>query len=315
MNDNKKLKMFEDMYRIRLFEEKVSEMFSKGELKGSFHLYLGEEAIAVGTCAALEESDYITSTHRGHGHVLAKGARSDLMMAEMYAKSTGYCKGKGGSMHIAVPELGILGANGIVGAGIPIATGAGLSSKLQKNGKVVISFFGEGASNQGTFHESINIASAFKLPVVFVCENNLYGVGTKQRNVRNIEDIKDRALAYGIEGLAVDGNDVEAVFESARKAVKKARSGEGPTLIEYKTYRWHTHFEGEPDTYRPKEEVREWREKDPIVRYRKVLSRTIDENVLAEIEKKVRDEIDTAVRFAKESPVPSVESALEGVYA
>jgi len=305
------------MLRIRVFEQKVSELFAKGELDGFYHLYIGQEAVAVGCCAALNKDDYITSTHRGHGHVIAKGADICKMMAEIYGKKTGYCKGKGGSMHIAYPELGILGANGIVGAGLPIATGAAMSAKLQNNGRVALCFFGDGASNQGTFHEAINIASAFNLPVIFVCENNLYGVGTRQTKVRKVEDIAIRAQAYDIPGVIVDGNDVEEVYNVVSQAVDRARAKKGPTLIECKTYRWHTHFEGEPDTYRPREEVKEWIVKDPIQNYRERLlqSGVIDTKILNDIEKEVIAEINRAVEFAKNSPMPDTITAIEEVYA
>lgn len=309
--------MYERMLKIRHFEERVRDLFAAGEMPGFVHLYLGEEAVAAGACAALEETDFITSTHRGHGHIVAKGGEVKRMMAELYGKATGYNKGKGGSMHIAAPTLGILGANGIVGAGLPIATGAGLSAKLRGTGQVALCFFGDGASNQGTFHESVNIASAFDLPVVYVCENNMYGVGTKQCDVRNVQDIADRAVGYGIPGLAVDGNDVIAVYEACREAVERARSGKGPTLIECKTYRWQCHFEGEPDTYRSSEEVAAWREREPIEPYR---ARLIEQGVLTEdqadaIEADVGRELDDAVEFARESPLPDPETALEGLWA
>ena len=281
------------------------------------HLYLGQEAVAVGACAALNDDDFITSTHRGHGHIIAKGGDVKLMMAELYGKATGYNRGKGGSMHIADPRLGILGANGIVGAGLPIATGAGLSAKLRKSCQVAVCFFGDGASNQGTFHEAINIAAAFDLPVVYVCENNLYAVGTKQSNVRKVEDIADRAVGYAIPGLAVDGNDVIAVYEACKEAVDRARAGMGPTLVECKTYRWRTHFEGEPDTYRPPEEVEFWLKREPIAPYRQLL---IDQGVLTgaeadAIESNVLEELSQAVEFARTSPLPEPESALEDLWA
>jgi pyruvate dehydrogenase E1 component alpha subunit len=308
--------MYELMLKIRHFEERVRDLFAAGEMPGFVHLYLGEEAVAAGACAALDESDFITSTHRGHGHIIAKGGEMKRMMAELYGKATGYNKGKGGSMHIAAPALGILGANGIVGAGLPIATGAGLSAKLRGTGQVALCFFGDGASNQGTFHESVNIASAFDLPVVYVCENNMYGVGTRQCDVRNVEDIADRAVGYGIPGLAVDGNDVIAVYEACREAVERARSGRGPTLIECKTYRWQCHFEGEPDTYRSPEEVAAWKEREPIAPYR---ARLIEQGVLTEeqadaVEADVVRELDDAVEFARESPLPEPETALEGLW-
>ena len=239
------------------------------------------------------------------------------MMAELYAKETGYNKGKGGSMHIAHPALGILGANGIVSGGIPIATGAALSAKLRQSGQVVICFFGDGASNEGTFHESLNCAAAFSLPVVYVCENNLYAVGTYQPDVRNVEDIADRAIGYGMPGVVVDGNDVVAVYEATNAAVERARQGDGPTLIECKTYRWRAHFEGEPDNYRPPEVVEAWIKREPIAPFRKLL---IEQGVLGEaeldaIDQAVEAELDDAVEFARQSPLPSPESALEGLWA
>jgi pyruvate dehydrogenase E1 component alpha subunit len=319
MNIPKKklVQMYSGMLRIRHFENRVKDLFAAGEMPGFVHLYLGEEAVAVGACSALKDDDYITSTHRGHGHILAKGGEMKYMMAELYGKATGYNKGKGGSMHIAWPKLGILGANGIVGGGIPIATGAAFSAKYRKSGQVAVCFFGDGAASEGTFHESINIASAFDLPVVYVCENNLYGVGTRQRDVRNIEDIADRGAAYGIPGLVVDGNSVIAVYETVSEAVKRARNGKGPTLLECKTYRWRTHFEGEPDTYRPPEEVKAWLKREPIAPYRKELIEqgVIDKTKAEQIEKEVQKELEEAVEFARTSPLPNPETALEGLWA
>ena len=313
----KLLLMYERMLKVRHFEDRVKVLFAAGEIPGNVHLYLGQEAVAVGACAPLNDDDYITSTHRGHGHIIAKGGDVKRMMAELYGKATGYNKGKGGSMHIADPSLGILGANGIVGAGLPIATGAGLSAKLRKSGQVTVCFFGDGASNQGTFHEAINIAAAFDLPVVYVCENNLYAVGTRQSDVRKVEDIADRGVGYDIPGLAVDGNDVVAVYEVCKEAVDRARAGMGPTLIECKTYRWRTHFEGEPDTYRPPEEVEAWIKREPIAPYRRLL---IEQGVLTEaeadgIEANVVKELDEAVEFARQSPIPEPETALQGLWA
>ena len=311
------LLMYERMLKVRHFEDRVKDLFAAGEMPGFVHLYLGQEAVAVGACAPLNDDDYITSTHRGHGHIIAKGGDVKRMMAELYGKVTGYNKGKGGSMHIADPRLGILGANGIVGAGLPIATGAGLSAKLRNSGQVAVCFFGDGASNQGTFHEAINIAAAFDLPVVYVCENNLYAVGTRQSDVRKVEDIADRGVGYAIPGLAIDGNDAIAVYEACKEAVERARAGMGPTLIECKTYRWRTHFEGEPDTYRPPEEVEAWIKREPIAPYRRNL---IEQGVLteaqaAEIEANVLEELDSAVEFARQSPLPEPESALEDLWA
>lgn len=309
--------MLERMLKIRYFEDRVKDLFAAGELPGFVHLYLGEEAVAVGACAVLNDNDYITSTHRGHGHIIAKGGEMKCMMAELYGKATGYNKGKGGSMHIACPELGILGANGIVGAGLPIATGAALSAKLRNSQQVAVCFFGDGASNEGTFHESLNIASAFSLPVVYVCENNLYAVGTRQSDVRKVEDIADRAIGYGMPGLAIDGNNVVAVYEAVKEAVDRARAGGGPTLIECKTYRWRAHFEGEPDNYRPPEEVAAWIKREPIAPFRRLL---VDGGVLTEeeagrIEAAVIAERDEAVEFARRSLLPEPETALEGLWA
>lgn len=317
MEKNLKIKMYTDMWRIRLFEEKVRVLDMEGKLPGFFHLYVGEEAVAVGACSAIHTDDYITSTHRGHGHLLAKGGDPNRAMAELFARETGYNKGRGGSMHIAAPELGMLGANGIVGAGIPIATGAAFSAKYKGNGRVAVCFFGDGASSQGTFHEALNIAAAFKLPVIYVCENNLYGVGTRQTDVRNLEDIARRADAYGMPGVIVDGNDVEAVYAAVMEAADCGRRGDGPTLIECKTYRHYTHFTGEPDTYRPKSEVEAWKAKDPIKGYhaRLIADGISTEDELNQIRQDVNAQINNAVVFAEQSPKPRPESALDDIYA
>jgi pyruvate dehydrogenase E1 component alpha subunit len=309
--------MYARMLQIRHFETRVKELFAAGEMPGFVHLYLGQEAVAAGACAALRDDDYITSTHRGHGHIIAKGAEMKYMMAELYGKATGYNKGKGGSQHIAWPGLGILGANGIVGGGLPIAAGAAFSARLRKSGQVAVCFFGDGASNEGSFHEALNLASAFNLPVIYVCENNLYGVGTRQARVRKIEDIAERAVGYAMPGLVVDGNDVLAVYEAAQEAVERARAGGGPALIECKTYRWRTHFEGERDTYRPPAEVEEWTKREPIAPYRRLL---VERGVISEqeadaIEQRVVSEVEEAVEFARTSPLPAPESALEDLWA
>jgi pyruvate dehydrogenase E1 component alpha subunit len=316
ISNEKLIFMYEQMVRIRYFEERVKDLFAAGEMPGFVHLYLGQEAIASGVCATLNDDDYITSTHRGHGHIIAKGGELSKMMAELYGKVTGYNKGKGGSMHIAWPELGILGANGIVSCGIPIATGAALSAKYRNSSQVTVCFFGDGASNEGAFHESLNAASAFDLPIVYVCENNLYAVGTRQSKVRKIEDIADRAPSYSMPGVVVDGNDVVAVYEVAKEAVERARAGEGPTLVECKTYRWRTHFEGEPDTYRPPEEVAAWRAREPIAPFRKML---IDQKIFKQkdldlIDEAVIDDLDQAVEFARNSPLPRPEDALQDLW-
>lgn len=311
------VKMYRKMLEIRFFEEKVFGLYGQNLVPGTIHLYAGEEAVAVGVCSALSKDDYITSTHRGHGHCIAKGADLKRTMAEILGKKTGYCKGKGGSMHIADFSIGMLGATAVVGAGLPIAVGAGLSARLRKTGQVVACFFGEGASNQGTFHESINMASAWKLPVIFVCENNLYAMGTRQSRIMNIENIADRAVSYGIPGVSVDGNDVLAVYEAACVAVERARRGEGPTLIECKTYRQKGHSRVDPAKYRPREEVEGWLQRDPIKRLRHKLIQTVisTEAELQEIEKEVSSEIEDAVKFAVESTFPAPEEALEDVYA
>lgn len=309
--------MYRKMLEIRHFEEKVFDLYGQNLVPGTIHLYAGQEAVAVGVCANLRKDDYITSTHRGHGHCIAKGARLDKTMAEILGKKTGYCKGKGGSMHIADFSIGMLGATAVVGAGIPIAVGAGLSIKLRGTDQVVACFFGDGASNQGTFHEGINMASVWKLPIIFVCENNLYAMGTRQSIVMAIENIADRAIAYGIPGIVVDGNDVLAVYETTQKAVERARKGEGPTLIECKTYRIKGHSRADPATYRPKEEVQEWLKKDPIAHFRAKLleMKILTEKEADQIQQETVKAVEDAVKFAIESPFPAPEEALEDISA
>jgi len=313
---DKLVEIYRKMVEIRFFEERVFELYAQNLVPGTIHLYAGEEAVAVGVCSALRKDDYITSTHRGHGHCIAKAADLKQIMAEILGKKTGYCKGKGGSMHIADFKIGMLGATAVVGAGIPIAVGAGLSVKLRKAGHVVACFFGEGASNQGTFHESINMASVWKLPVIFICENNLYAMGTRQSRVMAIENIADRAVGYGIPGVVVDGNDVLAVYGAMPEAVERARIGEGPTLIECKTYRRRGHSRVDAAKYRPKEEVEEWLAKDPIRRFKERLlqTNTLTEVEVQQIEKEVSVRIEEAVKFAVESPYPAPEEAIEDVY-
>ena len=316
-SQEKLLGMYETMLTIRAFESKAVDLFADNKLPGFVHLYLGEEAVATGVCANLTDKDFITSTHRGHGHLIAKGGKVDLMMAELFGKATGYCKGKGGSMHIADVDLGILGANGIVGAGQPIATGAAFACKYKKSDAVVVCFFGDGASNRGTLHESINMASIWQLPVVFVCENNLYGISNCQRNHMVVNDVADRAGAYGIPGVVVDGNDVMAVAEAAAEAIARARRGEGPSLIECKTWRWRGHFEGDPGSYKDSAEQAEWLEKDPIPRFARKLTelKYAAPQALEQIQAKVTAQIEAAVEFANTSPDPSPEDALTDVYA
>lgn len=304
------------MKRIREFETKAAELFAEGRIPGFVHLYIGEEAVATGVCANLKDSDYITSTHRGHGHIIAKGGDLKYMFAELFGRETGYCKGKGGSMHIADADRGILGANGIVGAGHNIAVGAGLSAKYRDTDQVCVCFFGDGSTNQGTFHEALNMASIWKLPVIFVCENNLYGISMHQSRHQAIQDVADRAVAYNMPGVVVDGNDVLAVYEAAKEAVDRARNGQGPTLIECKTYRHRGHFEGDPTVYRDEEEVKEWLQKDPIPR---LVEFMLDNNVVTEeeikkIDEEIAAEIEEAIKFAEESPFPPVEAAVEDIY-
>ncbi|MDH5437700.1 MAG: pyruvate dehydrogenase (acetyl-transferring) E1 component subunit alpha [Candidatus Bathyarchaeota archaeon] len=310
------IEVYRKMLEIRRFEEKVYDLYGENLVPGTIHLYAGQEAVAAGVCANLRSDDYITSTHRGHGHCIAKGAQLKRVMAEILGKKTGYCSGKGGSMHIADFSIGMLGATAVVGAGLPIAAGAGLSIRLRKTDQVVACFFGEGASNQGTFHEGINMAAIWKLPVLFVCENNLYAMGTRQSIVMAIENVADRATAYGIPGVVVDGNDVMAVYEAAREAVERARSGKGPTLMECKTYRHKGHSRFDPAAYRPKEEVEEWLKREPITRFRARLleMKTLTEEEADKIEQEVVVAIEEAVRFALESPYPAPEEALEHVY-
>jgi pyruvate dehydrogenase E1 component alpha subunit len=280
---------------------------------------VGEEAVAAGVGAALREDDFITSTHRGHGHVIAKGAELKYMMAELFGRTTGYCKGKGGSMHIADVSIGILGANGIAGGGLPIAIGAGLSAKTRRTDQVTACYFGDGSSNNGTFHESLNFASLYKLPVVFVCENNQYAISTHQTRHQPIKDIAIRAAAYAMPGVIVDGNDVVQVYEETVKAVKRAREKKGPTLIECKTYRWRGHHEGDPnlgERYRTKAEIEPWKKKCPIKRLanKMVQEKIATKSKLDEIEKKILRELDEAVEFANQSPFPELEDIYEDVY-
>ncbi|MGE5623639.1 MAG: thiamine pyrophosphate-dependent dehydrogenase E1 component subunit alpha [Methanocella sp.] len=312
------VEMLRRMLLSRGFEERIKQVYAAGLMAGLAHLYDGEEAVAVGACAALGPDDYLTSTHRGHGHCIAKGGDVRRMMAEVMGRRTGYCKGKGGSMHIFDLSLGILGANGIVAGGVPIAAGAGLAAKLRKTGRVVVCFFGDAATNEGAFHEAVNMAGLWKLPVVFVCENNLYGISVSQMRHQAIKDVSVRGAAYGMPGVVADGMDVLDVYVKVREAVDRARRGEGPTLVECKTYRYGGHHCGEPGTaYRSKEEIASWKERDPIVRFKaEVLGRGfLGETELAALEAEVNAQLDEAVEYGKSSPLPAPEEALEDVYA
>jgi len=318
--ENQLVNFYETMYRMRRFEEEIFEFYKKGMMAGLAHLYMGEEAVATGVCGALNEDDYLGSTHRGHGHLVARGADIKKMMAEILGKETGYSKGKGGSMHIMALDKGILGANGIVGAGIPIATGAAYSAKYRGTNQVAVSFFGDGASNEGTFHESLNMASAWKLPVIYVIENNLYGISVDTRDVTNVTDLADRAKGYGIPGVVVDGMNVVAVYEVAKEAVARARIGEGPTLIECKTYRWQGHHVGDPANYRSRRnpnEKAEWMKKDPVTNLKEkmIKDEVAVEAEIVKIENKVEKEIQEAVKFAAESPYPDVSEAFTDIFA
>ena len=317
LEKDKLVDMYRTMVRIRAFEERVAKEFAAGNIPGFVHLYAGEEAVAVGACANLRPDDYITSTHRGHGHLIAKGGQTDRMMAELYGKRTGYNKGKGGSMHIADIKIGTLGANGVVGAGITIASGAALSASLRKTGQVTICFFGDAASNTSRFHEGINLAAGFNLPVVFVIENNLYGISVRISDVCKLPNLSDRASAYGIPGVTVDGNDVFAVHEAIAQAVARARRGEGPTIVECKTFRQHGHWAGDSQAYIAQDEIEAWRKKDPIPRFRsKLIEMSIlNEDKACEIEREVDEEIEGAVKFAEESPLPAPSETLDDVYA
>lgn len=319
LKKEKLLKMYQKMVKIRKFEMKVEELHLQDILPGLKHLYIGEEAVAVGVISNLRKDDYIASTHRGHGHCIAKGSDLKKMMAELYGKKTGYCKGKGGSMHISDINLGILGANGIVGANIPIAGGAALSAKLRGTDQVAVSFFGDGAANTGIFHEGINLASLWRLPAIFICENNLYGISTHQSRATAIPNIGDRASSYGIPKFIVDGMDVIAVYEAANKAVSWARKNKGPSLIECKTYRFRGHYVGEGSrelTYRPRKELEEWEKRCPIKKFQSLLreKNILTRSVVDQINHQIDKEVEEAVRFAEQSPYPDSQQALEDLF-
>lgn len=312
----KALSMYERMYLIRKYEEKIYYLFLEGSMPGTIHQCHGQEATAVGMLHDLRKEDYVTSTHRPAGHALAKGVTLDSMMAEMFAKSTGCCKGKGGAMHVGDISVGAIPAIAIVGGGIPIAVGVGLSCKMRKTDNVVVCFFGDGASNEGSFHESLNAAAIWNLPVVFACENNFYGASTHIKKVTKIENIADRAAAYGMPGEVVEGNDILAVDEAAGRAVERARRGEGPTLLELKTYRIGGHSRNDACGYRDKEEEKLWLGKDPIKLFR---NRILEDNLapaetLDQIEQQVVENIEKAVEYAKACPDPKPEDALRHVY-
>ncbi len=304
------------MLLIRKFEQGAEDSYMRGLIHGTMHLSIGQEASAVASCMPLSEQDQITSTHRGHGHCVAKGADVARMFAEFFGKENGYCKGRGGSMHIADFEKGNLGANGIVAGGIPIAVGAGLTSKRLNLGKVVVCFFGDGANNEGAFHESLNMASIWKLPVIFVCENNKYGMSTSTERSTAVKNIADRAAAYAMPGVTVDGNDFSAVAEAVHHAVKRARAGEGPSLIENMTYRWRGHSKSDRNRYRTKQEINEWIDKDPIRRFSKCLQdhKIVSQEEVDALEADVDNEIAEAIEFAKASEDPIANEVTRDVY-
>jgi TPP-dependent pyruvate/acetoin dehydrogenase alpha subunit len=311
------VELFARMCLVRAFEQRVSSLYRAGEIPGFIHTSLGQEAVAVGVCAALRDDDWIATTHRGHGHCLAKGADVDGAMAELFGKATGLCKGKGGSMHIADPRKGILGANAIVGASLPLATGAALSSRLLGRAAVTVAFFGDGAANQGSFHESVNLAAIWELPVLFVCENNGYAEFTDSRRMSRRESVAALGPAYGVRSAAVDGNDVEAVLTAAQDAVDACRSGDGPVLLEAETYRWQGHYEGDPQNYKPVEEADAWLARDPLLLAR---SRIESQNLssadqLDEILREVEGRVARAEEFARTSPFPAPEEILTDVHA
>ncbi len=311
------LEMYRRMVRIRQFELTATDLFKRGLVKGAVHTYIGMEASGVGVCMALRRDDLIAGTHRSHGHNIAKGANTARMMAEILGKETGYCKGRGGSMHIAAFETGSLGALAVVGAGIPIAVGAALGFKMQGQDRVAVPFTGDAGSNTGNWHEGLNLAAVWELPVVFVLENNQYGVSTHISQSCRISDLSIRAQSYGIPGVRVDGFDVLAVYEAAQAAVARARSGAGPTLLVTESYRIDGHYAGEPEVYRSREEVAEYRKRDPIPRFRRVLldGGQASEAELDAIDSEIRQELLDAVKFAQESPPPDPATAMDYIYA
>lgn len=319
LNNETLLDIHRRMVRIRTFETEAGKLAEAGKIPGALHLYVGQEAVASGIMTHLANEDWITSTHRGHGHLIAKGGEFGKMFAELFGRATGYCKGKGGSMHISNMELGMLGANGIVGAGPPIAVGAAFSIKYRKAPNVAVTFFGDGASNEGSFHEAANMAALYKLPMLFVCENNGYGEYTPQANHQAIVDVADRAAGYGMPGVVVDGMDAIAVYEAADAAIERAKAGDGPSLLECKTYRFFDHVgvRGMGLSYRTDEELAEWQKRDPIHLFE---SRLADLDVLPQdeavkIHEAVLAEVQEGIEFAEGSPMPDPTTLLEDVYA
>jgi acetoin:2,6-dichlorophenolindophenol oxidoreductase subunit alpha len=317
VDPNRKLSMFSTMVKIRRVEERLLDLFAQGKIPGFIHVSIGQEAVPVGVCSALRPDDAISNTHRGHGQAIAKGADLKRFMAEIYGRIDGYCKGRAGSMHMASKELGIIGSNGVVGGGIPISLGTAFASMYRGNDCVTVCFLGDGATNEGTFHESLNLAALWNLPVVFCCENNGWAEFTPQKVHTKLEDLSRRAVAYGIPGATVDGDDVLKVLREAEKAVARARKGEGPTLLECKTHRWFGHFAGDAQKYRSPKEIEEVRKFDPVRRFQELLleTRVVTPKGVEEVEARVKAEIDEAVAFAENSPISGREGLLEDVYA
>ena len=305
------------MCQIRAFEEQAEKSYMAGKIHGTMHLSIGQEASAVGSLACLEPDDYILSTHRGHGHCIAKGADLNIMMAEFYGKANGYCRGRGGSMHIADVASGNLGANGVVGGGIPMAVGVGIGLKMQKQGKILVSFFGDGAASSGAFHESMELSVIYQVPVVYVCENNQYAMSFPASRWTNSQRLASFAACYGMPGKAVDGNDLLAVLEAVNEAVKYTRSGKGPSLVVCDTYRWRGHSKSDRNRYRTQEEIDEWKEKDPIERFitYTMNKKLLTENEIENVKAQAQDDIENARLFAESSPDPDVSTLEEGVYA
>ncbi len=316
MDSGKLIDIYFTMNKIRAFEQNALSLFEADKLRGSVHLCIGQEAVPATVCSYLKETDYITSTHRGHGHCIAKGADLRYAMAELMGRETGYCKGRGGSMHIADFNGGNLGANAIVGGGLPIAVGAALSCKMQGKDNIAVAFFGDGASNEGIFHESLNLAAVWGLPIIFVCENNGYGISVPVWQSTSVKDISSRAAAYNIPGYTVDGNNVIEIASVIESAVQRAKKGEGPSLVECKTYRWLGHWTGDPQNYRTKEEVNEWKEKCPIKRHKEyLLSNGITNDlILSNLEKKAYELANEAVEFALQSPEPNPDDVLDNIF-
>lgn len=311
--ENKALDLLYKMVLTRAFEENAEEMYGLGKVHGTMHLSIGQEAVAAGAGPALNKDDYLLNTHRGHGHFLMWGGDLDRMMAEFLGKETGYCRGRGGSMHIADVESNNLGAQGIVAGNLPISVGVGLSIKMRKTKQVVLTLFGDGAANEGAFHESLNMASIWNLPIIYLCENNQYAMSMAFERAFRVEQVSQRATAYGMAGVSVDGMDVIAVYKAVKEAAERARRGGGPTLIEAVTYRYKGHSKSDRQLYRTREEVKKWMQKDPIKRFASLLKISDDE--LEKIEKRAKNDIRKAVEFAENSPEPDVDTILEGVYA